>query len=41
MLIVTLFSLIVTKKVPQDSGVDSGVVTDDGEAKANNQVDYL
>ena len=29
------------KKIPQDSGVDSGVVTDDGEAKVNNQVDYL
>ena len=28
------------KKIPQDSGVDSGVVTDDGEAKVNNQVDY-
>ena len=29
------------KEIPQDSGVDSGVVTDDGEAKVNNQVDYL
>ena len=29
------------REIPQDSGVDSGVVTDDGEAKANNQVDYL
>ena len=29
------------KEILQDSGVDSGVVTDDGEAKVNNQVDYL
>ena len=28
------------KKIPQDSGIDSGVVTDEGEAKVNNQVNY-
>ena len=43
MLIVTLFSLLKSdKEILQDSGVDSGVVTDDGEAtRVNNQVDYL